>query len=73
LKELAPHIFGPETREEFEVWARRYPKGFVLNFLSENNVMIHYGECGHFAGNVGKDLVTNRKILPTEPWLLEAW
>jgi len=72
LRELAQHIFEPETREEFEKWAI-WPGGFVINRKSENDVTLHYASCGHFEGNVGKDLVTNRKVLSRNHRLLKAW
>ncbi len=73
MKELAPNVFEPETREEFEIWAIKWPRGYVINRKSENDVTIHYAECGHFEGNVGKDLVTNRKVMSRNNRTLKAW
>jgi len=73
LKEPAPHIFEPETREEFDIWCEMNPDGWLLNELPYRPPEYHYGTCGHFKGNVGKDLVTNRKIVSKNNRLLLAW
>ena len=73
MRKLAPHIFEPETGEEFEIWIDKWPEGFVINRISENNIRIHYGKCGHFKGTVGMDLVANRKILSRDDRTLRGW
>lgn len=63
MQKLVSNVSEPETREEFETWVKNYPLGYVINRKSSTDVTMHYGKCGHFKGNVGKDLVTNRKLL----------
>lgn len=73
MKDLAPNVFEAETREEFEIRATKWPMGYVINRVSSNNVRIHYAECGHLEGNVGKDLVANRKVLSRNNRMFKAW
>jgi len=73
VKELVPNVFEPETRRDFETWISDYPRGYVINRKSSNDVTIHFGGCGHFKGIVGQDLIRNRKVLSRNRGILEAY
>ena len=73
MKEQAPNVFEPETRSDFEAWISDYPRGYVINRKSGNDVTIHFGGCGHFKGNVGQDLIRNRKVLSKNRGMLEVY
>ena len=73
MKEPAQHIFEPETREEFEEWVAQNPTGYYINRITGNHVRFHEATCSHVQPTVGKDLVTNRKVLSRNYRLLGAW
>jgi hypothetical protein len=72
VKVQAPNVFERETRRDFETWISDYLRGYVINRKSSNDVTIHFGGCGHFKGNVGQDLIRNRKVPSRIRGMLEA-
>ena len=61
--------------EKFLDWRIRWPEGFVINYKSPNNVMLHRAKCGHFTFKESDEvnLAASKKICSLDREEVESW
>jgi hypothetical protein len=64
---------GPGAHEAFERWRREHPQGFVLNYGSEFDMMLHRPDCPHFVFREPRSLTSYKKVCAQNIEDLERW
>ena len=64
---------GPGARDAFERWRREHPGGFVLNYGSPSDMMLHRPNCTHFIFREPRSLTSYKKVCAGRVEDLVAW
>lgn len=64
---------GPGANERFERWRQAHPDGFILNYGSPNDMVLHRPGCLHFVFHTPRSLTSYKKVCADSVDELEAW
>lgn len=64
-----------DAHDDFIRWKESNPKGFVINYRSASNAMLHRAHCGHFifSSDDAVSLTDKPKVCSTDRRELETW
>ncbi|MBI3733662.1 MAG: hypothetical protein HY259_09430 [Chloroflexi bacterium] len=62
-----------DASAKFESWRTQNANGFVINFRSVNEMMLHRASCGHFDFNVKVNLAASPKYCSLNRDELQRW
>ena len=63
----------PGANDAFERWRREHPAGFVLNYGSPKDMVLHTTDCPHFIFREPRSLTSYKKVCADSLADLQSW